>query len=230
MGQGGGIRGPIQNAARFYPKNIAGSCLDRRFGKPCSKYLSLMIGGVDLSDYTGQVAVPPGGPSDFVGTFREGFMLGSAAGRVVNKYWRVEWDSSWRNNSGDIWSNDVLNINEAFDGHFNVYSTTFNAIRDFSDCKLFSRTPCGLYAGGGIGFSKQDGDFDVNGNLFELQDWAFAYQAFVGLDFWETRRGKLFVEYRYLANTATELTANGAYFDDFIYESQNILFGIRITK
>jgi hypothetical protein len=205
------------------PASLLGKCLDRRFGYPCSKYRNFFVGGVQLSDYEGEA-----GTNQFEGSFREGFILGYANGRQVNKDWRVEWDSSWRNNSGDIWSNSNMTV--PFDGHFNVYSTTFNLIRDFHSFPLLCRRSLVPYAGGGIGFSRQDGEFDVNGNNFELKDWAFAYQAFLGCTLWEFARGSLYAEYRYLANTETELTANDAFFDNFLYESQNILIGIRITR
>ena len=117
-----------------------------------------------------------------------------------------------------------------FDGHFNVYSTLFNAMWDFDHCELFSQSPFGLYVGGGIGFAKQNGEFDVNGNFFELKDWGFAYQALLGLTFWEGRRGSLYAEYRYMAMTETELKENDVFFDNFTFESQNIVFGIRIKR
>ena len=151
----------------------------------------LFLGGVDLSDYDSDATVGAGGPSQFQGTFREGFLLGYASGRNVNKNLRVEWDTSLRNNSGDIFTNNNMSNSVPFDGHFNVYSTIFNAIWDFENCKLFSQSPFGLYIGGGIGFAKQNGEFDVNGNFFELKDWGFAYQALLGLTFWEGRRGSL---------------------------------------
>lgn len=153
-----------------------------------------------------------------------------ASGRQVNRNLRVEMDSSWRNNSGDIWTNYATNNSVPFDGHFNLFTTAFNVVHDFNNCELFSNGPLVPYVGGGIGVSKQDGTFDVSGNEFRLDDWAFAYQAFLGCTLWECSRGSLYAEYRYLANTETELTANDAFFDNFLYESQNIIFGIRITR
>ncbi len=220
----GNADGPVQKALGLLPSSLLGKCLDRRFGYPCGKYRNFFVGGVQLEDYEGDATV------DTEGSFREGFILGYASGRQVNQNLRVEWDSSWRNNSGDIWTNNVTNNSVPFSGHFNVYTTTFNLVRDFNDCALFSRGPLVPYVGGGIGFSKQDGTFDVNANEFKLEDWAFAYQAFLGCTLWEGSRGSLYVEYRYLANTETELTANDAFFDNFLYESQNILVGVRIKR
>ncbi len=115
-----------------------------------------------------------------------------------------------------------------FDGQLNVYSTMFNVIRD-----VWSHGQFGLYAGAGIGVDRQDGDFLINSDParhIRFDDWAFAYQGFVGLNMFQLRRGIFFTEYRYHGASQTQLELNGVDFDNFNYNSQNVIFGIRLTR
>ncbi len=184
------------------------------------KYRSFFAGGVDLINYEGDIGNGP-----ITGSFRDGFVLGTARGRYLNEDWRFEMEGSWRNNSGDLWT-DPSGMTSPLDGHFNVYSTMFNLVRE-----IFNEGPANLYVGGGIGVAKQDGDFTVSGTNFSLDDWALGYQGFGGVNLVVTDNVDLFAEYRYYGNTTTDLNTNfGMFFDDFNYSSQNIIFGIRLMR
>ena len=146
-----------------------------------------------------------------IGSTNEGFLVGFARGRRINHNTRFEFESSWRNNSGNFTGATPL------DGRVNVFSPTVNLYRDFGSGSLRP------YVGGGIGVAFQDAEFTTG----EVDDFAFAYQAAVGLAL-NTRPGKdWFVEYRYYGNTDTDLELGGATIGEVSYEATNLIFGFR---
>lgn len=146
-----------------------------------------------------------------LGTTNEGFLLGFARGKRINCNTRFEFESSWRNNSGNFAGATPL------DGRINVFSPTINLYRDFGSGSLRP------YVGGGIGIAYQDAEF-VTG---EVDDFAFAYQAAIGLAL-NTQPGKdWFVEYRYYGNTDTDLELGGATIGEVSYDATNLIFGFR---
>ena len=166
------------------------------------KYIKLMAGWNLIEDDD---------ELDGVGQTNDGFLLGFARGRRLNRNTRFEFESSWRNNSGNFTGTTPL------DGRVNVFSPTVNLYRDFGT------GPIRPYIGGGIGIAFQDAEF-VTG---EIEDEAFAYQGAVGLA-WNSRPGKdWFIEYRYYGNTDTDLEFNGATIGDVSYEASNVIFGFR---
>jgi len=211
----GRLRGMVSRVGDLVPG------FGRKADDGCCRYWNFFGGGYHLNDYSGDAG--GAAPSPITGTFNDGFVLGWARGRYINDKTRVEIEGSWRNNTGNLWTNNMGTV--PFDGQLNLYSSTFNIVRE-----VLSREKFGLYAGGGIGYSVQDGDFTVNGNHFRFDDWAFAYQGFVGLNMFQLRRGKFYVEYKYLGNTQTQLEMNGVDFDNFNYNSQNVVFGVRLTR
>ena len=160
----------------------------------------------------------------------DGFILGAAKGIYLNRNLRVERESSWRNNSSESISNSFGDT-FGLDGRMNNFSEMVNVIREFR-----TGSQVRPYAGLGIGLSRQNGEFDVNGLAdpveLELEDLAFAYQGIIGLRFVKSDRASLFAEYRYFANTETNLTqsVNGGPRMDisvFEYTSENIVFGLQ---
>ena len=193
---------------------------DLTFGRnPCpQRYRSFWAGGFDLNSYEGV----DGGGNPVRGTFNEGYMFGTAKGQYLNDCTRFEIEGSWRNNTGDLWV--IPGAAGQLDGKINVYSTMANLVREFN------LGPLKCYGGGGIGFSRQDGEFTFFGNQFDLEDWAFAYQGFAGLNVIDNQRMTVYGEYRYFANTETDINVNNVFFDNFNYETHNILFGIRFKR
>ena len=191
--------------------------IGRQSGCGCQNYVSIFGGATYLEDYDGVIAPPPANPVS--GTFNDGFVLGLARGRYINKNTRFETEWNWRNNTGDVWT-DPAGTPSQFDGQLNNYAMMFNLVRDIQ---------C-AYVGGGIGVSRQDGDFDVTGTNFELEDWAFAYQAIAGVNLIKRDNFDVFAEYRYFGNTETELLANDVFFDNFVYDSHNVVFGFRFRR
>jgi len=178
-------------------------------------YRTLFGGWNELDDYNDAA----------VGTFNDGFVLGTAKGIYVNSNTRIERENTWRNNSGNEWTNN--GVTTPFDGRVNNFSTMLNVIREFQPISRV--TP---YVGIGAGASRQDGEFVVNGNNLELDDWAFAYQGIAGLRFQKSCNVSLFAEYRYFGNSETDLEnpnfVNPA--GNFEYTAQNVVFGIQFKR
>ena len=184
------------------------------------RYRSIFGGWSDMQDYNG-VDSFTGDPVG--GTFNDGFILGTARGRYINEHLRVEWESNWRNNSGEDVVTDLGT--GPLDGQFNMFSSLINTVREFG---------CGRvrpYIGGGIGLGIQDGEFFVDDDVIRLDDWTFAYQGIIGLNMLQSDRTDFYCEYRYYGNANTGIEFNGTEFDDqFGFQSENIVFGFRIKR
>ena len=182
------------------------------------RYRSVFGGWSDLSDYTGDVVAGPVG-----GTFKDGFILGTARGRYLNDNTRIELDTTWRNNSGENWDSPLGT--GQLDGHFNSVSSLVNVVREFGNGRVKP------YAGAGVGWTIQDGDFDAMGNHFRLDDWRLAYQGILGFNFMQANNTDLYCEYRYLGNTDAGIEDSfGNRFDEFAYLSESVVFGFRIKR
>ncbi len=197
----------------------------RPFGNSCGyeTYRSVFGGWSELEDEGG---------NDFLDglDFNDGFILGTAKGIYLNDNLRVERESSWRNNS--VASVNSGGIAFPLSGRMNNFSTMVNVIRDFrTDYRLQP------YVGLGLGASRQDGEFSVDGLGIDLDadDWALAYQGIVGLKYVKSCRVSLFAEYRYFGNTETDLDISSvggprSFLSDFEYTAQNVLFGIQFKR
>ena len=160
--------------------------------------------------------------------FNDGFVLGTAKGIYLNNNTRIERETTWRNNT--VEGVNVVGQTLELEGRMNNFSNMVNVIREFRPDK-----PVRPYAGLGVGVSRQDGEFSINGVDLDADDWAFAYQGIVGLKFVKSRRVSLFAEYRYFGNTETNLqlsAAGGPRTDlsDFEYTSENIVFGFQFKR
>ena len=195
---------------------------------PCS-YRSVFGGWSDMQDFNNTPGLSLFGETAANGRFNDGFILGTARGRYVNENLRFELENNWRNNTGNdltLFNLPLFGVNQTIDagGQFNMFSTMVNAVREFGNGRVRP------YAGVGIGFGIQDGDFDVGANNFRLDDWAFAYQAILGMNLKQTERYDLFFEYRYYGNTDTQIELNGTEVDDFGFQSENVVFGFRFKR
>ncbi|MEM7457782.1 MAG: hypothetical protein AAF456_25885 [Planctomycetota bacterium] len=187
---------------------------------PCpQRYVSFFGGGVYTEEYQGEVA-----PNLFTGSFNDGFVVGVARGQYLNSQTRIEAETSWRNNSGKDWFNPFGGVTN-FDGRLNNFSSMVNIVRESTP-----QGRVGFYRGAGIGVSRQDGEFVVGADNYEIDDWAFAYQGFAGISLRDRPDRSLYAEYRYMGNTTTDLELNGAFFDSFVYSSHNLIFGIQIMR
>jgi OOP family OmpA-OmpF porin len=181
------------------------------------EYVSVFGGWSDVHDYFG------GDPIQ--GTFNDGFLVGYTIGRRLDCNTRIEREISWRNNSVGAF-NDGSGFNPA-GGRINNYSTMFNLVRDFGGGKSRVRP----YVGVGLGFSKQDGEIFVGGGGVKADDFAFAYQGFFGMSLKQSDRVDLYCEYRYFANTDTEVEIfGGPQLGDFAYLSESFVFGLRFKR
>lgn len=185
----------------------------RKARSNANRYISLFGGWNLLDDHNGDVEQS---------RFNDGFILGFARGRFLNNNRRIELESSWANSTGNLTPPGI-----GFDGRINNFSTMVNVYKDITPDSLF-----GLYVGGGIGFSRQDAEFISGGVELEIEDYAFAYQGIVGVNYRITGHGSdLYIEYRYQGNTETDIDLeSGGFHDSFDYEAQNIVFGIRIKR
>lgn len=185
----------------------------RKARSDANRYITLFGGWNLLEDHNGDVDQA---------RFSDGFILGFAKGRFLSNNRRIELESSWANSTGSRTTQRI-----GFDGHINNFSTMVNLYKDITPDSLF-----GLYVGGGIGFSRQDAEFISSGVELEIEDYAFAYQGIVGVNYRVTGHGSdLYVEYRYQGNTETDIDLeSGGFHDTFDYDAQNIVFGIRIKR
>ncbi len=200
-----------------YFKNQCNDCQVQQGSYRGRKYINL-FGGTNLIDQINGVTVTP---EPFNMDFNEGFLLGASMGRYLNPCTRVEIEGVWRNNTVE----DLVlnNVATPFVGRVNNYASMLNIYREFG------RGAVRPYIGAGIGFSFVKGDFLINGAAAEVDDYEFAYQGIAGINFWQTDRREFFAEYRYFANTDSDLVDGGGVLisDDFDYKSHNFTFGVR---
>ena len=182
------------------------------------KYFSLFGGLNLLQDVNGTNVTPP---APFTMDFDEGFVLGIARGRYLNQCTRVELEGVWRNNTDDTLVTG--GVATPFAGRVNNYASMLNLYREFGQGSIRP------YVGAGIGLAFVKGDFLINGVAAEVDDFEFAYQGIVGINFWQNQKREFFAEYRYFANTDSDLVNAGGVLisDDFSYRSHNFTFGVR---
>ena len=180
------------------------------------RYRSVFGGWNDLQDFDGNTV-------DM--SFNDGFILGTARGRYLKENLRMEWESNWRNNSGENLVTAAAGTTP-LGGQFNMFSTMINTVKEFGSGRIQP------YIGAGIGLGIQDGDLvDINGNNYRLDDWRFAYQGIAGLNLVSSDRTDFYVEYRYYGNTEAQIEDNtGTEFDSFILNSENVVFGFRFKR
>ena len=185
----------------------------RQARSKANRYIALFGGWNLLEDHTGDVEQS---------RFSDGFILGFARGRFLSNNRRIELESSWANDSISR-----VQTGPGFGGRINNYSSMVNLYKDITPDSLI-----GLYIGGGVGFARQDAEFTSAGVELEIEDYAFAYQGIVGANYRVTKNGSdLYIEYRYKGNTETDIDLeSGGFLDTFEYNTQNIIFGIRIKR
>ena len=167
---------------------------------------------------------------DFEADLDDGFTAGVALGAHINEWLRGEIELSG-------------NWHDAGDGEF-TYFPTYDVDGDvdalFVLANLWFEIPIDTffrpYVGGGVGFGRLSIDIDADGptndyNLFDDDDWGFAYQLGAGVAFGMSDNIAFDIGYRYKAINNAEFDIDvGSGGDDveLDYHSHNIIAGVRI--
>lgn len=201
----------------------------------CNKYVSFFAGYSDLEDFDSDQF---GGGTGLI-SFNDGWTIGFTRGRRFPNNWRLESEFRAQHNTADTFQlGDFVGMDfvptAEFDATDSVYSLTSmrNLIHDFD--YFCSRTV--PYLGVGVGGLYANGDVVVPalGEAYGINDWAFAYQLIAGLSRKINCCTEAYAEYRYFGTNGLEVqndtsTATAAFFDEFDYQSNNVVFGVRIT-
>ncbi len=206
----------------------------------CQRYISLYGGWVRVDEYRGVIVDPNPRPpiaTDREVEFFEGWTAGIAAGRQFRNRLRGEVEFSYRNNQAEnYWNAQTQNgviigqVNSDLRGPLQLFTGMANLYRDFPGASLGILTP---YVGGGIGFAIADGEFETPmGSEFFIDDTALAFQGIAGVTADLGNRAEFFTEYRYLGTDDLEFSDGGgpAVIGTFHYDSNNIVFGVRIKR
>ena len=147
--------------------------------------------------------------------FNDGFLLGMASGRYFCQNARIEIEGSWRNNTA---------MPPAAWGRVNNLATMLNVYRDFGNGNIKP------YIGGGIGIALVKGEWSFGTAIYDVDDYAFAFQGIAGVSVEQSNNRDLFVEYRFYGNTPVDVTVNGNPAGEFTYLSHAMVFGIRFNR
>jgi opacity protein-like surface antigen len=202
-----------------------------------SWYVSVFGGWSMPNDLDGDIEFYYSGNNfsyDFDADLDDGFTAGIAVGAKFNEWLRgeLELSGNWHDAGGDL---DYINYGYGYDIDGDV-----NAL--FALANLWVDIPIGTffqpYAGGGIGFGRLDIDVDANGHygdfdLFDDDDWGFAWQVGFGAAFVMSDNIGIDIGYRYKRINNIEFGQD--FFEnvdvddvDIDYSSHNIIAGIRI--
>ena len=196
------------------------------------RYIGLFGGYFDLQDY--RAPTPTGGRSI---DFNDGWQGGVKIGRAFANGIRLESELSFRHATIDTY--DVGN----FVGPDFVATNSFDAIDDLYvlnsmtnvllDLKRFCRRGMTPYVGIGFGGAYVNGDIETPalGRTDVIDDTTFAYQFIAGVSKRLNRNVEGFAEYKYFGTTGVDVEneAGAVFARDFPFQSDNVLFGLRIT-
>ncbi len=194
--------------------DCATQCLGRYFR---------VFGGWNFLDDMEAALGTAAAPADF--EFRDGWVIGAAIGDYVSCNLRRELEFTYRHNSGDTAYIGRQPIGD-IDGSIQAYSVMGNLVYELNNLNLAGFRP---YTGGGIGIAFVDGNFNVLGDNYSIDDAAFAYQVFGGVDRQISHNARAFVEYRYFGTSDIEIVGPVATTEDK-YVAQSLLFGIHFQR
>lgn len=156
----------------------------------------------------------------------DGFTAGIAVGAHINEWLRgeVELSGNWHDADDEVVVGGTYDIDGDVDATFLLANLWF----DIPLGDVFRP-----YVGGGIGFGRLDLDLDTTtGNIFDDDDWGFAYQLGAGVAFGFTENIAFDVGYRFKAINNAEFDLDDDWGTDgdleADYHSHNIIAGIRI--
>ena len=196
------------------------------------RYISLFGGYFDLQDYRA-----PTGINGRSIDFNDGWQAGAKIGRAFANGIRLESEYTFRHATIDTY--DVGN----FVGPDFVANASFDAIDDLYvlssmtnlllDLKRFCRRGTTPYVGIGFGGAYVNGDIVTPdlGRTDVIDDTTFAYQFIAGVSKRLNRYVEGFAEYKYFGTTGVEVEneAGVVFARDFPFQSDNVLFGLRIA-
>jgi len=145
-----------------------------------------------------------------------GFNVGGAVGTDLSDWLGRNW-SNWAAQG------DVLYTDSGYDccgTNLETLTLMGDVVYNFRNRSRF--TP---YMGVGIGAVDDMVSDPVHGTS---TGWAFAYQAFVGVDYRAWRNVSLFGEYRYQSSVDATVSGDVGKVSNVGYESHNLIFGARL--
>lgn len=209
--------------------------LGNLFRKDCStaSYLAIHTGWNGLQDYNGndfEIPIPPPSPAIREGSFNDGWAIGGAIGRRLNKAVRFEGEFTFRDNTADQWIVNQIPLGD-WNGHFNQFSLMANLYHDFGNFQFLGCTP---YIGGGIGIAFLDGEFNTATLDLDIDEESFAFQVIAGASKQLSQNTDAFVEYRYLETDDFDLInvtpPVPVEFGSDPYQANSVLFGLRFYR
>ena len=196
-------------------------------------YVSVFGGWSMPNDLDGELEFEDNGNDysyDFDADLDDGFTAGIAVGAKFNEWLRgeLELSGNWHDAGGDL---DYINGYD-IDGDVNALFALANLWVDIPIGTFFQP-----YACGGLGFGRLDIDVDASGlndyDLFDDDDWGFAWQGGFGAAFVMSDNIGIDIGYRYKRINNIEFGQD--FFEnvdvddvDIDYSSHNIIAGIRI--
>ena len=200
-------------------------------------YVSVFGGWSNPNSLDGDLEFELGGNHysyDFDADLDNGWTAGIAVGAQVNEWLRgeLELSGNWHDAGGDL-DYAVHGYGYDIDGDVNALFVLGNLWFDIPIGTFFRP-----YAGGGLGFGRLSIDVDANGHyadfdLFDDDDWGFAWQVGFGAAFAMSDNVGIDIGYRY--KRINNISFGQDFFQnvdvddvDIDYSSHNIIAGIRI--
>jgi opacity protein-like surface antigen len=153
-------------------------------------------------------------------TFNDGWAIGGAFGKYITQNTRRELEFTYRNNTPDV---IFIPGPAPVDGVVNCYSIMGNLIYEMPGLQAGGFKP---YFGGGLGIAFVEGE--MGGGAITIDDTAFAYQGFVGVDRQLNASTKFFAEYRYFGTSDIDIIAFIPTTDR--YQTNNLFFGLQFSR
>ncbi len=205
-------------------------CCDAVCCCDCSCYFSFFGGYEDLEYYRGE---GNGGNSRQITFNLDGYLLGLTIGKRYCNNMRMECEVTYREDTADTYSigniiggNFVPTATFPSNGSIHSVSTMGNLLYDFNHV----HTKMKPYVGFGLGGVYVDGNISTPalGRVDSVNEYVFAYQLMAGVSRRICPWAEGYAEYRYFGTSGVSL-GGGALVGNFDYESNNILFGVRLT-
>jgi opacity protein-like surface antigen len=201
--------------SNYFAQNQCGTGCDSCGG--CDRYFRVFGGWNWLQEMDVNFQSTAGGDR---ATFNDGWAIGGAFGKYITERTRRELEFTYRNNTPDA---ILVPGPVPVDGVINCYSIMGNLVYELPGMQLGGFKP---YFGGGLGIAFVDGN--LAGDDMTIDDTAFAYQGFVGVDRQLSAQTKMFAEYRYFGTSSIEIDAFVPLTDN--YQTNNLFFGLQFSR
>lgn len=206
----------------FTAEQCAGCCYNNCCYDDCGRYFRAFGGWnwLDSLDTEAGTALVPGDAE-----FNDGWGVGGAFGKYITPLVRRELEFSYRHNSASEFNIPAVAA-IPLDGNIRSYSIMGNLIREFGIANPLGLIP---YLGGGLGIVFVDGNMTGGGDTYSIDQTAFGYQGFVGMNRQISARAKAFAEYRYLGTSNIDIVGPVATTTDR-YSAHNLFFGLQFHR